>query len=99
MLLTTGMLWAALAILLVFLALIVIMLVSLVRQGGDERRQMIVQMTSTVTLYLVVLGLVASIVEQLVTGQPLSNNPLGQLIVTAIFYTGALAYFKRKYGG
>ena len=49
--------------------------------------------------YLVVLGLVASIVEQLVTGQPLSNNPLGQLIVTAIFYTGALAYFKRKYGG
>ena len=97
MLLTTGMLWAALAILLVFLALIVIMLVSLVRQGGDERRQMIVP--STVTLYLVVLGLVASIVEQLVTGQPLSNNPLGQLIVTAIFYTGALAYFKRKYGG
>lgn len=98
MLLTTGMLWAALAILLVFLALIVIMLVSLVRQGrraaADDR-----QRTSTVTLYLVVLGLVASIVEQLVTGQPLSNNPLGQLIVTAIFYTGALAYFKRKYGG
>lgn len=95
----SGMLGVALIILLVFLALIAIMLVSLVRQGGDERRRMIVQKTSTVTLYIVVLGLVASIVESIVTKQPVVSNPIVQLIVTATFYTGALAYFKRKYGG
>ena len=95
----TGIMLLPLAILLVFLVLIAIMLVSLVRQGGDERRRMIVQKTSAVTLYIVVLGLVASIVESVLTGRPVQANPLVQLIVTATFYTGALAYFKRKYGG
>ena len=90
------------ALFLLFLALLIAadiaMIVSLARTG-DERRQMIVWKASTYTLLGSAGGLVISIIENLVTSQPMTVNPFTKLGASALIYFALLLFFRRKYGG
>lgn len=85
-------------IFIVFIALDVIMLVSLSRPG-DERNQIIVWRASTFTLLGTAGAKMLDIIENLVRSQPMTANPFIELEVAAIIYFAALMYYRRKHGG
>ena len=90
------------AILLIFIALDIGMLISIVR-SGDERRQIIVWKASAFTLMGVtgalIGALIIEIIENLATGQEMTMNPFVHLTATAMVYFGALLFFKKRHGG
>ena len=75
---------------LVFAALDIIMLISLLKPG-DERNQTIVWKASSFTLFATVGAKVRS--------QPMTANPFIQLEVAAIIYCLSLVYYKERHGG
>lgn len=85
-------------VLLVFTALDVMMLVSLLIPG-DERNQVIVWKASSFTLLAMIGGKILDVIENFVKAQPMTANPLIQLEVAAILYFIALMYYRRKHGG
>ena len=85
-------------VLAVFTVLDIFMLVTLLKPG-DERNQIIVWKASSFTLLGVVGANILTVIEKIVTAQPLTQNPLIQLEVFAIIYFISLMYYKRKHGG
>ena len=85
-------------VLALFAILDIYMLVSLLKPG-DERNQIIVWKASSFTLLGVFGANILTVIEKIVTAQPLIQNPLIQLEVFAIIYFISLMYYKRKHGG
>ena len=85
-------------VLALFAILDIYMLVSL-SKPGDERNQIIVWKASLFTLLGVFGANILTVIEKIVTAQPLTQNPLVQLEVFAIIYFISLMYYKRKHGG
>ena len=85
-------------VLALFAILDIYMLVSLSKPGG-ERNQIIVWKASSFTLLGVFGANILTVIEKIVTAQPLTQNPLVQLEVFAIIYFISLMYYKRKHGG
>ena len=84
--------------LLIFAALDIVMLVTLLRPG-DERGQVVVWKASAWTLLSVVGSLILDVIENFVRGQYMSVNPFILLEVTAIIYCIALVVIKKRHGG
>lgn len=85
-------------VLAVFAILDIYMLVSLLKPG-DERNQIIVWKASSFTLLGVFGANILTVIEKIITEQPLIQNPFVQLEVFAIIYFISLMYYKRKHGG
>ena len=88
----------AIIFLAVFAILDIYMLVSLLKPG-DERNQIIVWKASSFTLLGVFGANILTVIEKIITEQPLIQNPFVQLEVFAIIYFISLMYYKRKHGG
>lgn len=86
------------AVLAVFVALDIVMLVSLLIPG-DERSQLIVWKASSFTLLSVIGSMGLDVAEGLIRGRAMTANSLIMLEVTATVYFFALLYFKRKHRG
>ena len=84
--------------LLIFAALDIVMLVTLLRPG-DERGQVVVWKASAWTLLSVVGSLILDVIENFVRGQYMSVNPFILLDVTAIIYFVALVVIRKRHGG
>ena len=84
--------------LLIFAALDIVMLVTLLRPG-DERGQVVVWKASAWTLLSVVGSLILDVIKNFVRGQYMSVNPFILLEVTAIIYCIALVVIKKRHGG
>ena len=84
--------------LLIFAALDIVMLVTLLRPG-DERGQIVVWKASAWTLLAMVGTLILDVIENVVRGQYMSVNPFVLLEVTAIIYCVALVVIKKRHGG
>ena len=85
-------------VLLIFAAMDMVMLVTLLRPG-DERGQVVVWKASAWTLLAVVGTLILDVIENFVRGQYMSVNPFVLLEVTAIIYCVALGVIKKRHGG
>ena len=85
-------------ILLVFTALDIFMLVSLLKPG-DERNQIIVWKASSFTLLATIGSNMIDVIENFVKGQYMSTNPFIQLEVAAILFFVSLMYYRKKHGG
>ncbi len=85
-------------VLLVFAALDMILLVSLLRPG-DERNQIIVWKASSYSLLAAVGANILTVIEKFVTAHPMTMNPFVHLEVVAIVYFLALMYYRKKHGG
>lgn len=85
-------------VLLIFAAMDLVMLVTLLRPG-DERGQVVVWKASAWTLLAVVGTLILDVIENFVRGQYMSVNPFVLLEVTAIIYCVALVVIKKRHGG
>ena len=85
-------------VLVVFAALDLFMLFSLLKPG-DERNQIIVWKASAFTLLAMVGASVLEVIENFVRAQPMAINPFVQLEIAAILYFASLMYYKRQYGG
>lgn len=85
-------------VLLIFAAMDMVMLVTLLRPG-DERGQVVVWKASARTLLAVVGTLILDVIENFVRGQYMSVNPFVLLEVTAIIYCVALVVIKKRHGG
>lgn len=83
---------------LVFAALDIIMLISLLKPG-DERNQTIVWKASAFTLFATAGAKVMDVIENFVRSQPMTANPFIQLEVAAIIYCLSLVYYKERHGG
>ena len=86
------------AVLIVFAALDIFMLISLLKPG-DERSQIIVWKASVFTLLALIGANILDVIENFVRAQPMIQNPLIQLETAAIIYFGALLFYRRKHGG
>ncbi len=84
--------------LVVFAALDLFMLFSLLKPG-DERNQIIVWKASAFTLLAMVGASVLEVIENFVRAQPMAINPFVQLEIAAILYFASLMYYKRQHGG
>ena len=85
-------------VLLIFAAMDMVMLVTLLRPG-DERGQVVVWKASAWTLLAVVGTLILDVIENFFRGQYMSVNPFVLLEVTAIIYCVALVVIKKRHGG
>ena len=85
-------------VLALFAILDIYMLVSLLKPG-DERNQIIVWKASSFTVLGVFGANILTVIEKIITEQPLIQNPFVQLEVFAIIYFISLMYYKRKHGG
>lgn len=85
-------------VLLIFAAMDLVMLVTLLRPG-DERGQVVVWKASAWTLLAVVGTLILDVIENFVRGQYMSVNSFVLLEVTAIIYCVALVVIKKRHGG
>ena len=85
-------------VLLIFAAMDMVMLVTLLRPG-DERGQVVVWKASAWTLLAVVGTLILDVIENFVRGQYMSVNPFVLLEATAIIYCVALVVIKKRHGG
>ena len=85
-------------ILVIFAALDLIMLISLL-MPGDERSQIIVWKASSFTLLGIVGVTLLNVIENFVRAQPMTINPFVQLEVFAIVYFVALMYYRQRHGG
>lgn len=83
---------------LVFTALDIFMLVSLLAPG-DERNQVIVWKASSFTLLTMVGANILDVIENIIRAQPMTQNPFVQLEVAAIVYFGALMFYQKRHGG
>ena len=83
---------------LAFVALDIIMLVSLLKPG-DERNQIIVWKASSLTLFATIGAKLLDIIENFARSQPMTANPFVQLEVAAIIYFISLLYYKKRHGG
>ena len=83
---------------LVFTALDIFMLVSLLAPG-DERNQVIVWKASSFTLLTIVGANILDVIENIIRAQPMTQNPFVQLEVAAIVYFGALMFYQKRHGG
>ncbi len=86
------------SVLIVFGALDLWMLFTLLRPG-DERNQIIVWKASSYTLLAMVGSNILTVILGFIKGEPQYLNPLVHLEVYAILYFFSLLYFKRKHGG
>lgn len=86
------------AVLLLFAAMDMVMVVTLLRPG-DERGQVVVWKASAWTLLAMVGTLILDVIENFVRGQYMSVNPFVLLEVMAIIYCIALLVFKKRHGG
>lgn len=86
------------AILLIFTALDLHMLVTLL-SPGDERNQIIVWKASSFTLLAITGSTILDVVENVLRGQAMTINPLIHLEVTAILYCLSLLFYKKRLGG
>lgn len=85
-------------VLVVFAALDLFMLFSLLKPG-DERNQIIVWKASAFTLLAMVGASVLEVIENFIRAQPMAVNPFVQLEIAAILYFASLMYYKRQHGG
>lgn len=85
-------------VLVVFTALDLFMLFSLLKPG-DERNQIIVWKASAFTLLAMVGASVLEVIENFIRAQPMAINPFVQLEIAAILYFASLMYYKRQHGG
>ena len=85
-------------VLIVFAALDLFMLFSLLKPG-DERNQIIVWKASAFTLLAMVGASALDVIENFVRAQPMAVNPFVQLEIAAILYFASLMYYKRQHGG
>ena len=85
-------------VLLIFAAMDMFMLVTLLRPG-DERGQVGACEASAWTLLAVVGTLILDVIGNFVRGQYMSVNPFVLLEVTAIIYCVALVVIKKRHGG
>ena len=85
-------------VLLIFAAMDMVMLVTLLRPG-DERGQVVVWKASAWTLLAVVGTLILNVIEKFACSQYMSVNPFVLLEVTAIIYCVALVVIKKRHGG
>ena len=85
-------------VLVVFAALDLFMLFSLLKPG-DERNQIIVWKASAFTLLAMVGASVLEVIENFIRAQPMAINPFVQLEIAAILYFASLMYYKRQHGG
>ena len=85
-------------VLVVFAALDLFMLFSLLKPG-DERNQIIVWKASAFTLLAMVGASVLEVIENFVRAQPMAINPFVQLEIATILYFASLMYYKRQHGG
>ena len=85
-------------VLVVFAALDLFMLFSLLKPG-DERNQIIVWKASAFTLLAMVGASVLEVIESFIRAQPMAINPFVQLEIAAILYFASLMYYKRQHGG
>ena len=85
-------------VLVVFAALDLFMLFSLLKPG-DERNQIIVWKASAFTLLAMVGASVLEVIENFIRAQPMAINPFIQLEIAAILYFASLMYYKRQHGG
>ena len=85
-------------VLLLFAALDVAMLFTLMRPG-DERNQAVVWRAGSFTLQTAVGALLLDAIDLLVRGDEARLNPIILLELIAICYFGALLHYKRKLGG
>lgn len=90
-------------VLVLSIAVIIVMFVSLAKQG-DERRKTIIEKASTKTFAIVVVYLLLCIIKNIynVVSQTDSSsegmNPFITLTVISVVYAIELAYHKKKYG-
>ena len=85
-------------VLLIFAALDLVMLVTLLRPGY-ERGQVVVWKASAWTLLAMVGSLILDVIYNFVRGQYMSVNPFVMLEVMAIIYCVALVVIKKRHGG
>ena len=85
-------------VLLIFAAMDMVMLVTLLRPG-DERGQIVVWKASAWTLLAMVGALILDVIENFVRGQYMSVNPFVLLEVMAIIYCVALVVIRKRHGG
>ena len=93
-----GAIFFLVVVLAVFAILDIYMLVSLLKPG-DERNQIIVWKASSFTLLGVFGANILTVIEKIITEQPLIQNPFVQLEVFAIIHFISLMSYKRKHGG
>ena len=86
------------AVLLLFAAMDMVMVVTLLRPG-DERGQVVVWKASAWTLLAMVGTLILDVIENFVRGQYMSVNPFVLLEVMAIIYCVALLVIRKRHGG
>ena len=86
------------SVLIVFGALDLWMLFTLLHPG-DERNQIIVWKASSYTLLAMVGANILTVIQSFIKGEPQYLHPLVHLEVYAILYFFSLMYFKRKHGG
>ncbi len=90
-------------ILLLAVGVIIIMFVSLAKQG-DERRKLIIEKASSKTFAVVIVYLLFCVAESIYNViadndlSPEGMNPFITLTVIAVVYAIALTYHKKKYG-
>ncbi len=90
-------------LLLLSLITIVVMFVSLAKQG-DERRKTIIEKASTKTFAITLIYLVIRVVIYLIEVwmeidiSPDGMNPLVMLSVVSVIYAAFLIHYKKKYG-
>lgn len=75
----------------------IVMIVSLLKTG-DERRQLIVWKASTFTLLVTAGGLVIDIIQPIVQGEAMGENPFIKLSVMAMVYCLSHLYYRKKHG-
>ena len=85
--------------LLIFAALDIVMLVTLLRPGDERGQVVVVWKASAWTLLSVVGSLILDVIENFVRGQYMSVNPFILLEVTAIIYCVALVVIRKRHGG
>lgn len=85
-------------VLLIFAAMDLVMLVTLLRPG-DERGQVVVWKASAWTLLAMVGSLILDVIYNFVRGQYMSVNPFVLLEVMAIIYCVALLVIRKRHGG
>lgn len=83
---------------LLFPALDIFMLFSLLAPG-DERNQVIVWKASAFTLLATMGGTMLDILIIFLQARPLTANPLIQLETAAVLYFIALLFYKKRHGG
>lgn len=94
--------WLFLAAFFLLVVLICVMFASILRQGDERRRLILLHAGSTsfsafvgMLLLEIILGVAGSITQGIPMGE---KNPLVLLMTAALVYCVSLCYYKRRYG-